>query len=45
MTTAIIGIIITVLAIEVDKFTQYKHHVLPLFALGGALTAAASLLL
>ena len=45
MTTTIIGIIITALAIEVDKITQYKHYVLPLIALVGVLTVIISLVL
>jgi len=43
MTTTIIGIIITALAIEVDKLTQYRHYGLPLVALGGVLTVIISL--
>lgn len=45
MTTTIIGVIITAIAIEVDKFTQYKHYGLPLIALSGVLTVIASLVL
>lgn len=45
MTTTIIGIIITAIAIEVDKFTQYQHFGLPLMALLGVLTVIASLVL
>ena len=44
MTTTIIGIIITATAIEVDKFTQYKHYGLPLIALVGVVTVIASLI-
>ncbi|EKD50178.1 MAG: hypothetical protein ACD_62C00621G0001 [uncultured bacterium] len=43
MTTTIIGIIITALAIEVDKLTQYRHYSLPLVALVGILTVVISL--
>ena len=45
MTTTIIGIIITALAIEVDKFTHYRHYGLPLIALAGVLTVITSLVL
>lgn len=45
MTTTIIGVIITALAIEVDRLTQYKHYFLPLVALGGVLTVVFSLAL
>jgi hypothetical protein len=45
MTTTIIGIVITALAIEADKLTQYKHYVLPLIALAGTLTVIISLVL
>lgn len=45
MATTIIGIIITALAIEIDKLTQYRHYSLPLVALGGVLTVALSLAL
>lgn len=45
MTTTIIGVIITAVAIEVDRFTQYKHYALPLFAFAGVLTVIASLVL
>jgi len=45
MTTTIIGIIITALAIEVDKITQYKHYAFPLIALLGVLTIVISLVL
>jgi len=45
MTTTIIGIVITALAIEVDKLTQCKHHALPLIALAGVLTVIVSLAL
>lgn len=45
MTTTIIGIIVTALAIELDKFTQYKHYALPLIALAGVLTVIVSLVL
>lgn len=45
MTTTIIGIIITALAIEADKISQYRHHVLPVVALAGILTVIISLTL
>jgi len=45
MTTTIIGIIITGLAIEADKFTQYQHFGLPWIALAGVVTIIASLVL
>lgn len=45
MTTTIIGIIITALAIETDRITQYKHYVLPVIALAGVLTVIVSLVL
>ncbi len=45
MSTTIIGIIITALAIELDKLTQYKHYGLPLLAIVGVLTVIASLVM
>lgn len=45
MTTTIIGVIITALAIEIDKITQYKYYGFPLVALAGVLTVAYSLTL
>lgn len=45
MTTTIIGIIITALAIEVDKMTQFKHYGFPLVALVGVLIVIISLVL
>ena len=45
MTSTIICIIITALAIEADKITQYKHDSFPLVALGGVLAVAFSLVL
>ncbi len=45
MTTTIIGIIITALAIEVDKITLYQHYSLPLVAFAGVLTVIISLVL
>lgn len=45
MTITIIGVIITALAIEADRLTQYRHNGLPLAALGGVLTVAISLAL
>jgi len=45
MTTTIIGIAITALAIELDKLTQYKHYILPPIALAGVLTIVVSIVL
>ncbi len=45
MTTTIIGVIITAIAIEVDRMTQYRHYGLPLVVLGGVLTVIISLVL
>ena len=45
MTTTIIGIILTAIAIEADKLTQYRHHVLPLLALIGVMIVIASFML
>jgi hypothetical protein len=45
MTSTIIGIIVTAIAIEADKITQYRHRGLPLVALGGVLTVVFSLVL
>lgn len=45
MSTTIIGVIITAVAIELDKLTQYKHSALPLIALAGVLTVVVSLVL
>jgi hypothetical protein len=45
MTTTIIGIIITALAIEVDKLTQYRYYGIPLVAFAGVLTVILSLAL
>jgi hypothetical protein len=45
MTTTIIGALITALAIEIDKLTQYRHFILPLVALGGIATVIFSLAL
>ena len=42
MTTTIIGLIATALAIKIDMVTQYRHHVLPMIALGGIVTAIIS---
>ncbi len=44
MTTTIIGIIITALAIEADKITQFRHHSFPWVALAGVATIVISLL-
>lgn len=43
MTTTIIGIIITALAIESDKITHYQHYGFPLAALAGLLMVIISL--
>jgi len=45
MTTTIIGIIITALAIEIDKFTHFQHRGFHLMAIIGVLTVFASLVL
>lgn len=45
MTITIIGIIITGLAIEADKFTQFQHRGFTLVAFAGVLTVIASLVL
>ncbi|MDD5384512.1 MAG: hypothetical protein PHG89_06500 [Gallionella sp.] len=45
MTTTIIGVIITALAIEIDKLTQYRHFGLPLVAIVGVLTVIVSLIM
>lgn len=45
MATTIAGIIIAALAIEADRKTQYKHHILPIIALAGIATAIVSLTL
>lgn len=45
MTTTFIGIIITALAIQADRLTQYKHYGLPLITLAGVLTVIASIVL
>jgi len=45
MTATIIGVIITALAIEIDKLTQYRHYGLPLVAVAGVLTVVLSLVL
>ena len=37
MTTTIIGVIITAMAIELDRMTQYKYYILPLVAFAGLL--------
>ncbi|MDO8464884.1 MAG: hypothetical protein Q7S46_06475 [Gallionella sp.] len=44
MTTTIIGIIITGIAIEIDRLTHYQHFGLPWIALVGVLTVIASLI-
>lgn len=43
MTTTLIGLIITALAIEFDKLTHFQHVILPLIALAGVLTVILSL--
>jgi len=45
MTTTIIGVIITALAIEIDRLTQFRHYFLPLVAIAGVLTVVFSLAL
>ena len=45
MTITIIGIIITALAIKIDKLTLYKYYGFPLLALAGSMTVIASLVL
>jgi len=45
MTTTIIGIIITAIAIKVDQFTHYQHRGFPVVAFAGVLTVIASLVL
>jgi hypothetical protein len=45
MTTTIIGIIITAIAIEADKLTLYKHHIFPMVALASTLATVISLAL
>ena len=45
MDTAIIGIIVTAIAIEAAKLTQYRHYSLPLVALAGVLIVVLSLVL
>lgn len=45
MITTIIGAVITALAIEADKVTQYKHPGFPVVALAGVLTVIVSLVL
>ena len=45
MTTTFIGIVITAIAIEIDKVTQYRHYGFPLVALVGVLTIIFSLML
>jgi hypothetical protein len=45
MTTTIIGVVITAIAIEADKFTQYRYYILPLIAFAGVLTVIVSLAL
>lgn len=45
MTTTFICIIISAIAIEVDKFTQFQHRGLPLVAFAGVLTAIVTFVL
>lgn len=45
MTTTLIGIIITALAIEFDKLTRFQHFGLPLIALAGVLMTVLSLVI
>lgn len=43
MTTAYLGILITALAIEIDKITRFQHRSLPIIALLGLLTLVAAI--
>ena len=45
MSSALIGIIITISAIEIGRLTQSKHYGLPLVALVGVLTITISLIM
>jgi hypothetical protein len=42
MVTTIIGIVIAALAIEADRKTGYRHHILPIIALVGIAAAMVS---
>jgi len=43
MTITFIGIVITAIAIEADKFTQFQYYSFPLIALAGVLMVIISL--
>jgi len=45
MTTTFIGILITALAIEIDKLTRFQYRGLPLLALAGVVTILFSLVM
>lgn len=45
MTITVIGILITAIAIYIDKLTLFKHNVLPVTAFAGLLTIIASLVI
>lgn len=45
MTITVIGIVITAIAIYLDKLTLFKHNVLPTTVLAGVLTIIASLVI
>jgi len=45
MTTTFIGILITALAIEIDKLTRFQHRGWPLIALAGVITIIFSLVM
>ena len=45
MSSTLIGIIITISAIEIGRLTQSKHCSLPLIALVGVLTITVSLVM
>lgn len=44
-TVAYIGIIITVLAIEMDKYTRFTHPSLPVIAFAGVIAVMLSFIL
>ena len=44
-TIAYIGIIITALAIEIDKYTNFTHPSLPVIAFAGVITVILSFVL
>lgn len=45
MTLTVIGILITAIAIYLDKITLFKHNILPATVLAGVLTIIASLVI